>query len=538
MSTTARLRRRATVVLGALLTLTLTLTGTTPASAATTVTVTFTGKVADGKKPIAGAMLHARQAPSFDTGRATWTNTDGTFPTLDLDPTKTYAFTVSASGYHDALVAGTNEYTGTAISVSSGRVSIGTLTLTPAAAGDSLHTISGKVVNADGTPTKDTFVRFYAQPEGNYLAVKTDATGTYRYPAVPGAKYRILIPGDETHPDTWYGGGATYSQATDLTATGTYQPLPTITRPRGATISLKLTDKRQDASNPWFITAQVYSGATKRWENVTPGRDAPTQDAKGNVRLDGLPTTVPLRLAIEPSLKTRYSDYYPDWPYIYGNAKTLNGGTARAYPAGTTTLGTFDLVKLKPDVAHALTYPKITKTKQTHTGKPATITIGHLTRKTGTITFKAYQGWHELDLGTSKLTNGKATFRLPKTIPAGKWTISATIGKNRSTSIPLTVTKAKLAKKPTVTTKTFKRGSATKVNVKLGKLNTGAYPTGRVAVYVNGKLTYIAVLKKKHKGKTTVPLERHSKNIRVKVKLIDDGNIKSATSKTYTLRAK
>ncbi len=95
--------------------------------------------------------------------------------------------------------------------------------------------------------------------------------------------------------------------------------------------------------------------------------------------------------------------------------------------------------------------------------------------------------------------------------------------------------------KVTVTGKAFKKGSKPTVTVKVGKLNTGAYPAGTVTVKVAGKTVGKKALKASAKGKVTVKLtKRYSKTIKVKATFTPSkpDAVKSRSSSTVKIKVK
>lgn len=411
--------------------------------------------------------------------------------------------------------------------------------LHPANAATTSSTLTGKVVNADGSPAADHWVLIYPHPGTQFLATRTDDDGYYGYTTTPGSNVRILALGDKTYANAFHGGGIRLHQSKIITATDEHQTVPTITRPLGATVTMQVNDKREGSAPAWTIEAHYYDTTTGRWEDVdepNTGQTVTSDNGKGGVRLEGLPANTPLRISITPWLQVRIGDTYPDWPYFYGGGKTFTDGPARAFPAGTTNLGTLDMTKLNPSVKHGLRTPKLSKTRQAYGHKnTATVTVTHTGSKTGTVTFKT----GTRTLGTAKLTGGKATLRLPKSLTPGTHKITAEHGGDTSKAATLTVTKAKLTKAPTITAKTFTKGTRPKMTVTLGRLNNGTYPTGRVNVYVGKKRVTTVKVVKKHKGKVTITLPtRYTNAVKVKAKYLGNATTKSSTTKTITVKTK
>jgi len=149
-------------------------------------------------------------------------------------------------------------------------------------------------------------------------------------------------------------------------------------------------------------------------------------------------------------------------------------------------------------------------------------------------------------LGTATVKGAVATLRLSKSLKIRSYTSvvakfagdATTLAATSPKAAKFTVTKPKPAKAITVTGKAFKKNAKPKVVVRVGKLDNGAWATGKVQVRVNGKLVKTVSLKAKHKGKITVTLPRAKKTITVKAGLKTSSSVKGAWSKNAKVRVK
>ncbi len=126
----------------------------------------------------------------------------------------------------------------------------------------------------------------------------------------------------------------------------------------------------------------------------------------------------------------------------------------------------------------------------------------------GTVLFSA----GSRDLGTARVVGGKATLKLPA-LSVGSYRIGAEyIGDDAHSDTPrrvsvntLNVVKATVSS-ASVTTTQAKYGARPTVTVKLGKLNNGAYPTGKLVVAF-GSAKQTVTLRADHRGviKVTAP---------------------------------
>lgn len=194
-----------------------------------------------------------------------------------------------------------------------------------------------------------------------------------------------------------------------------------------------------------------------------------------------------------------------------------------------------------PKTTVTISKPFLTKTSQVYGSKSvAKATVAVFGTKSGKVTF--YNG--KTKLGTAKIKNGLATVKFAKKLKAGSYKVVAKISATSTTTAATSpaakfkATKAKLAKKATVTGKSFKKGAKPKVTVTLGKLNNGAYATGKVKVYVGKKVVRTVTVKAKHKGKITVTLPKSKKSVKVKAAFQGSKNVAKSTSKAKTIKVK
>jgi len=525
-----RARRATAALLTALLALTLGTAGVPTATAAAPVSVTVSGKVTDGTAPLEGATLEAYKvdfslAEGFrltSVGSVT-SRTDGTFPAMSLDPATQYLFRVGLDGY-------TPEYfpKGDALlSVSSGRLSIGTIALDPASR------LRGKVLNHDGTPAVGATVETHPLGEDEPGDVATTgADGSYALWAKTGAKVRLVVLEDKDHAPTYLGGGTTLSTAKSFAPTTPEHTVATITRTRGATVAARLYVNGGPVGKNWHFMAHVYDPGTATWRQVAVAQT----DSAGNVRIDGLHPGVPYRFSLKPVTIVRSGDVYPDWPYYLGGGSTAAGGPGTKLSAGANALGNLHTDKLNPPRKHGLYAPVLSKSKQTYGhSKVATVTVRHALAKTGKVTFRTDRGV----VGTANLVDGRASLKLPKTLPVGTRFVSATMGAFGSGPAVLVVEKSRLAKKPTITGKAFRKNTRPKVTVTLGKLNNGTYPAGKVKVYVGSKAVKTVTITKRSKGKVSVTLpKRYAKLVKVRATYLGNGTTAKATTKVRAIRTR
>ena len=95
--------------------------------------------------------------------------------------------------------------------------------------------------------------------------------------------------------------------------------------------------------------------------------------------------------------------------------------------------------------------------------------------------------------------------------------------------------------KVTLTGKSFKKGTKPTVTVKVGKLSTGAYPSGKITVKVAGKTVGTKILKSSAKGKVSVKLtKKYSHSIKAKATFTPSkpDAVKSRSSSTVTIKVK
>ncbi len=149
-------------------------------------------------------------------------------------------------------------------------------------------------------------------------------------------------------------------------------------------------------------------------------------------------------------------------------------------------------------------------------------------------------------LGTATVTGAVATLKLSRSLEIrGYGSVvakfagdTASLAATSPKAAKFTVTKPRPAKAITVTGKAFKKNAKPKVTVRVGKLDNGAWATGKVQVRVNGKLVKTVSLKARHKGKITVTLPRAKKAITVKAGLKTSSTVKGTWSKAAKVRVK
>ena len=171
-------------------------------------------------------------------------------------------------------------------------------------------------------------------------------------------------------------------------------------------------------------------------------------------------------------------------------------------------------------------------------GKSVTLAAKVPTDAIGTVEF--FDG--TTSLGSVAVSAGTASQQISPT--AGTHAYSARFSGDpvystaSSLSTSVTVTKASPASVKVTTTSV----KATKPTVKatVGKLDNGAYPVGKVVLYVNGKKAETDKLTSGDKGKVSFSLSKKSKKFTVKVTFLptDSTNVRSASSKTSTVKIK
>lgn len=148
------------------------------------------------------------------------------------------------------------------------------------------------------------------------------------------------------------------------------------------------------------------------------------------------------------------------------------------------------------------------------------------------------------ELGTAKVTsNGIATLKLPK-LPVGNYRVVAQFlgddthadSAKRSATQSLSVVKASVSSAK-VQTSTVKKNSRPTVTIRFGKLNNGAYPTGKVQVKFGGRSVTVA-MSGQQKGVVKVKAPAALKStVKVTAKYLGSANI-NAKSATATQRVK
>lgn len=503
----------------------LTTTGIQPASAAT-ISVEIKGTVTDGIAPPWTATLYAHERVGDSWQLGTYVvGRRGVFPPIQLDPDRDWAFTIDADGFIEVSVAGTDWETGRTIRVTSGSIDIGTVVLAPD------PSITGKVINADGTPAADQLVELYdaddesSIPGGPWLRDVTNADGSYEFPyAHPKGIYRIAVQGDATHATSYYGGGANIGQAKPFKVKPGVNVLPTVTRTRAAALTARFLHKGKSAGARWTLQADTYNPITKEWQLASRA----TSQKDGTVRVGGLQLGSAFRLTITPPILS--DDTIPEWPL------TLYGGVPQNLKTTITDLGPLHLDKLNPPIKRPIPKPRLSKSKQTY---------GH--KKTAKLTIIWPEGKNRIVdvfdgktyLGSTVLTNGRGTFRLPTGLSTGPHKITVQTKVAASEPVTYTVTKAKLAKTPTVSGLRNARSKRLKVTVRLGRLDNGAYPSGRVRIYVGSQRVRTVKVGEWRKGTITESFQGpYRKSVKVRAKYLGDANTRPASTKTRTAKTR
>lgn len=146
----------------------------------------------------------------------------------------------------------------------------------------------------------------------------------------------------------------------------------------------------------------------------------------------------------------------------------------------------------------------------------------------------------------SSIADASGTASLQIASPAvGEHQVSARFGGNATllAGVPgdeatFVVSRAKVAK-VAVSGKKFRKGTAPKVTVKLGKLDNGAYPVGKVTVASGGK-KYSAKVTAKSKGKVVLTLKKATRAVKVRATFTptDARNVAKATSAKVTVKVR
>jgi predicted alpha-1,2-mannosidase len=194
--------------------------------------------------------------------------------------------------------------------------------------------------------------------------------------------------------------------------------------------------------------------------------------------------------------------------------------------------------------------PVLDKSSQAYgstTSRRATIA----TTVTGTTSGKVTFAFGSKVLGTAPVIKGgslyRATLPIPATLPLGSYTrLTATV-----VTGPVTVSSVASAatfrvvkattSKVQVSGKKFRRGSHPKVTVTVAALSSGQTATGKVKVYVGGKVVRTVRLTAGKNGRITVTLpKRYYKAIQVKAEFVPTSTktVEAKTSKTVKIKTK
>ncbi|HWJ84829.1 MAG TPA: glycoside hydrolase family 76 protein [Cellulomonas sp.] len=222
-----------------------------------------------------------------------------------------------------------------------------------------------------------------------------------------------------------------------------------------------------------------------------------------------------------------------------------------AYAGDTWYLpSTSTAVTVTVDARATVSVPVLSKASQAYgsvTAKRAKITATVKGVTSGKVTFRS----GSKVLGTASVVKVgsayKATLRLSGTLPVGSYKgLTATVVSGKTTVRSATsaatfkVVKATTSK-VTVTGKKFTKGTKPTVSVKVATLSNGQVATGKVRVYVGGKLVKTVTLSAKNKGKVSVTLpKKYSKTITVKAKYLPKSTttVTGKTSKTIKVTTK
>lgn len=145
----------------------------------------------------------------------------------------------------------------------------------------------------------------------------------------------------------------------------------------------------------------------------------------------------------------------------------------------------------------AVAKPTLSKASAIFGAGTVTVSAKVTSPEAGTVTFRN----GTTTLGTAKVAaNGTATLTLPKTQAVGSYAISATFGGTanvaasaKSATATLKVTKAALVAKPKIAVPAVAKNTAPVMTVTLGKLNNGAYPTGKLTVTIGSSSRTVTV---------------------------------------------
>nr|WP_243752228.1 Ig-like domain-containing protein [Leucobacter weissii] len=187
--------------------------------------------------------------------------------------------------------------------------------------------------------------------------------------------------------------------------------------------------------------------------------------------------------------------------------------------------------------------PRLSTTKQVYgAASRARVTVNVSGVDTGSVRFTA----GSRPLGEATVSGGTATLTVPKALPVGTHTVTATLVGNadhaavtRTADTRLTVSKAR-AKSISVSGKRFTKGTTPRVTVRVGKLDNGAYPVGKVRVTVGATKKTVSLSAAK-KGRVTVKLtKKYRKGFSVTATFLpkDAKNVAKAASKKTKVRTK
>ncbi|MFC8734238.1 GH92 family glycosyl hydrolase [Luteimicrobium sp. NPDC057192] len=426
------------------------------------------------------------------------------------------------SGTHTYVVAGT--YT-VHVTVDDGERSV--VTTTTVTVKDPFHaTISaspatvepGAAVTVKGAgfePGEDVLVTLSETPRATTLralaalpTVKADAKGAFTtHVTVPSGA------GDGTYPITAVGQDSQASASADVVVK---VPL------KATTTTLTVSSPRVAYGAPVTLTAAVTKGATGRVQFFEGSRSvgyAPVAGGRAVLTIDGLKIG-------RHSYTARYSG-------------------DEVFDASTSKPASVEVTRARV----ALGAPAFSKSSQVY-GSPSvarvSVSVTGLTH--GTVTFRS--GSTVLGKGTI-VRNGsgyKATASISRSLPAGSYrhvvaAVSATSTTDAATSTPsartFTVRKATVSR-VVVSGEAFRRYTHPRVTVTVGKVSNGSWPTGTVAIKVDGKVVTRVSLSAARHGRLTVTLPKtYRSTIRVQAVFTPGStSVQGASSRTATVKVK
>lgn len=559
-----------------------------PLTPAVVIPASLTGVVTDD----AGNPIEFAEVYAYTLVMGEWTVTHdavtddtGRFTIGGLTPGE-YRLQLRAGGDYATIFSGPSATVddATGYVVSTGATDIGTVTAPPAAS------ISGTVTTDGTTGHAQAFVVAYTKTSGGEWKpvgeASTEPDGTFTLPGLlDGTSYVLAISSEDDDQPVYYPRARTPDAATSVVATTAGTQLPPMSLQKESTFTGRvLAPSGEGLAGVTVLATPVAGGTALTTVTGTDGRftlggltagstytlrftgdpavyvpvyfpdaaDAssatPVTAAVGNIELSTVtlakvpvgtteptetPTTVPPTTA-PPTTKP---------PVTTAPPTTKPPTTTPPVTKPPTTTPPTTAPPTTPPTKVTLTRPTWSRSTQTYgsaTVASVTTTVTGLT--SGTVTFKR----GGTTLGKASIKNGRATLRLSRTAKVGSYAVTAhvsatstTLAASSATSSTFKVVKAKLKSTAKISAKSFKKNTRPKVTVTLGRLNTGAYATGRVKVYVGTKVVTTVTLKASHKGKITLTLpKRYATSIKVKAVLMGSSTVASSTSKAVTVKTR